>query len=700
MATSAEFNEEQLAAARKPLWHQAGDPLLTGEAAKEFVDRFGLVQFASGRLGMPGPSLVEATLGERTDAPSAAQSQVARELVGRLAGEGAALPLNLLGGGGDAPDFIVSVAAFRFVFTLRGDKSWKQPPSTSGAVKVSPLALRVFEVLSERGALTAADLASELGREVTEAAIVRALNELWQMLRVIPLHAAGDSAPLWELTTRRFTKAIKAGVNAGQPTALSALISLYLHQVLSATGEEIETFLSPLAARSRVREVLHALVAARELGETVVAGKTLLHVSGELPDFAPLAPEAAAEGAHSVARGEAGLPVYSETETPEPGRIRKFGGRPSAAPRTREGGNVAFRRAPREGSTERERRPFNRDAAAQSDPTRPWDDEAKPRRERPAASGDAAERPRRTFSDRKPAGDRRPGSGDRIPGFGARKFGDRASGNDRPRRAFGSAAGSGERKPYVRRDSAESGGERKPFAPRGPRKPFDAAGGGDRPRKPFGERKPFTSDRPRKPFDGERKPFTSDRPRRSFGADREGGSDRPRRSFSSDRSSGPGDRPQRAFGGERKSFARRDDGAPAGDASARKPFAPRGPRKPFDGERKPFTSDRPRRPFSGDREGGSSDRPRRPFGGDRASAGPRKPYVRREDGAPAGDRPARKSFGDRSSAGARKPFGAKSPAGPRKPFGAKPGGFKGKPGAGKPAAAKPFARKPRRGPEE
>ena len=65
-------------------------------------------------------------------------------------------------------------------------------------------------------------------------------------LRVIPL-AQPDGAPtLWELASARFTKQIKAGANAGQPSALSALISLYLGQVAVASEEEIESFLSPL----------------------------------------------------------------------------------------------------------------------------------------------------------------------------------------------------------------------------------------------------------------------------------------------------------------------------------------------------------------------------------------------------------------------------------------------------------------------
>jgi len=70
------------------------------------------------------------------------------------------------------------------------------------------------------------DLTTQIGKEVTETAVLRSLTELWQHLRVIPVPQPDGAPTLWELTTTRFTKQIKAGANAGQPTALSALISL------------------------------------------------------------------------------------------------------------------------------------------------------------------------------------------------------------------------------------------------------------------------------------------------------------------------------------------------------------------------------------------------------------------------------------------------------------------------------------------
>ena len=127
--------------------------------------------------------------------------------------EGIAVPLNLLGTPAqntvDVPDFIVSAPVFSYIFTLRGDKAWKQPPTTSGATKVSPLALNTYTLLSEQAkdsGLSAYDLATQLGKEVTETAVLRALTELWQHLRVLPVPQSDGAPTLWELTTTRFTK--------------------------------------------------------------------------------------------------------------------------------------------------------------------------------------------------------------------------------------------------------------------------------------------------------------------------------------------------------------------------------------------------------------------------------------------------------------------------------------------------------------
>src|SRR3984957_18674579 len=330
LSTLSTPSAQQLAAARVSHWRHNADPILTINMLRDWLTPSGLVLYTprSAQLPVPAPSFVEATLGAANAAPTLADTEQSRSLLSRLILDGGAIPLNLLGSptgtGSEIPDFIVSPLAFPYIFTLRGDKAWKQSPATRGGSKVSPLSLNTYNLLAERAkdhatGMSSYDLTTQLGKEVTETAVLRSLTELWQHLLVIPVPQPDGAPTLWELTSQRFTKQIKAGANAGQPTALSALISLYLGQAIVASEEDIETFLSPVAARSRIRDVVHALISARQLETIAVEGRTVLHVAGELPAFLAVAVPPSTDTDSLVAiEGEA-----SETGETS-GRITKF----------------------------------------------------------------------------------------------------------------------------------------------------------------------------------------------------------------------------------------------------------------------------------------------------------------------------------------------------------------------------------------
>jgi hypothetical protein len=674
----------QLADARSKQWHQQGEALLTIENLRSWINAAGLVLYAPRpQIAAPAPSLVEAVLGAPNSSPTLEESAAARSLLARLIAEGLAVPLNLLGAVngavGEMPDFVASTAVFSYVFTLRGDKAWKQPPATTGAVKVSHLALAVHEALSQRGPLSAYDLTTEVGKEVTEAAVLRALAELWTHLRVLPLPQIDGRPALWELATARFTKQIKAGANAGQPSALSALISLYLGQAIVASEDDIESFLSPLAPRSRIRDVVHTLLSARQLDTLAVEGRTMVHVAGALPVF--LAPEpvpaaeaelvevaeiaAVADATDAAEAAEADGDTPSITKyVPKPRKIgtgylakakpAKFASKPS--PRTRpDGGKPEFggpakpAYKPRSGpAPDRERRPFQKPAAP-SGPRgfdKPWDED-KPRRTfAPRADGEGDARPpRKSFS--------KPGTfGRKREGFeGKPKFG----GESRP-----------PRRDFAPRPDRGEGGERPKFAgsrssgsytprPRGDRpqgdRPPRAEGSGFAPRKSFGS----------KPGGG------------GFGSKPAGGGFKARPGFSKDRGDRPAYKPRE--GSDR--FTTAD----SGKRVYRKFDAPR------DREERParpYSSDRPARPYS-------SDRPARPAGaggyagkpkGDFAKRKPSGDFVpRRPSGKPGGSFAGKKPFGkpggggfsDKPTStfakfvGNKKPFGKKAPARKYKP---------------------------------
>ena len=280
------MTSDQLQATRAIRWRQNAAPLLTLEDAQEWLQQTGLCLFLprKAQLNAPAPSFVEACLGQTNTTPPRSAIEAARELLARLIDSNLAIPLNLFGTPADHPDFIVSADALPFVFAMRGDRDWKHAPG-SGTTRVSPLVQQVWKVLEKKGVLTADEIKDEIGRELTEAAALRALYELWSAMRVIPLYQHDGEPALWEMMQTRQQKALNAGTNMSQVTALSVLVSLYLESAVAATSDEVEIFLSPLTSRSRVREAVRGLTATRQLAMISMERETLLHVEGSLPEF-------------------------------------------------------------------------------------------------------------------------------------------------------------------------------------------------------------------------------------------------------------------------------------------------------------------------------------------------------------------------------------------------------------------------------
>src|SRR6202008_1794676 len=107
-------------------------------------------------------------------------------------------------------------------------------------------------------------------KEVTETAVLRAITELWQQLRIIPVISAPGKPAQWQLLRHRFQKSIAEGASTSQVTAISVLASIYLQAVIAASMEEVELFLSPLTSRSKIREVVRGLAATRKVHSTTM----------------------------------------------------------------------------------------------------------------------------------------------------------------------------------------------------------------------------------------------------------------------------------------------------------------------------------------------------------------------------------------------------------------------------------------------
>jgi 23S rRNA pseudouridine2605 synthase len=245
------------------------------------------------QLPAPAPSFVEACLGSRQATPGAAAIEQAQELLTRLIASGSVVPLNLLGTVGEQPDFLAHSEALPFVLALRGDADWKHAPQKSSGHKVSPLVLELWKILEQAGAMTAAEARETLGRELTEAAVLRALCELWQALRITPVLGEAGQPARWEMLRVRHRRALETGSTTSQVTALSLLVSMYLQSVYAATSEEIEVFLSPVTSRSRVREAVRGLSATRQIHTLSMDAQTYYFLENGLPEFAEVAAPAA-----------------------------------------------------------------------------------------------------------------------------------------------------------------------------------------------------------------------------------------------------------------------------------------------------------------------------------------------------------------------------------------------------------------------
>ncbi len=277
------LNAEQLNSARLARWSQNGEARLTLEGAREWLDTIGFCPYLPGHAGgAPAASFVEAVVGRPAQTPSAGERSRAGELLARMIENVAGVPMKFGPTLGEQPDFIASTEVLRYIYSLRGDRNFKNGPATVGNDKVTPLALHCWEAIREQGPLDVPALQPLLGRDITEAAIARALQELWTHLYVFPILSMADRPAKWELLSRRFPEQVAAGASTGQAESQSALVSLYLHAVVAAAEEEVLAFLSPLAPQSKLREVIRALGSMRQLDIIDIDGRAHVCLQGGL----------------------------------------------------------------------------------------------------------------------------------------------------------------------------------------------------------------------------------------------------------------------------------------------------------------------------------------------------------------------------------------------------------------------------------
>lgn len=280
------MTEQELQQLRARKWHLAGDAVRTLEEAREFITDIGFCVMYPERTLQAVPSFMGAYTGSAEGLPDAKhafadpRSKEATELMVRLLRDRRAYEMSLFPG----TDLVVSDALFSYFYALVADRNPKAAPRVRAqGATVSPLAVDVFQAIQKNGPLSKNRLRELVSRELSDAALDRALGELWSILKIIRVDYREGEGALWDVLYRWSAPVVKEALDISEPEAISALLGKFLEASIAASQDEIESFFSHVTSRSKVREALNALLSARELSFVGAGAKTLIRLT-PVPD--------------------------------------------------------------------------------------------------------------------------------------------------------------------------------------------------------------------------------------------------------------------------------------------------------------------------------------------------------------------------------------------------------------------------------
>ncbi len=284
------MTEADLQQLRREKWRLDGKPIRTIEQARAFVEAVGFCLMYPVRPTMPVPTFIGAFVGSDDRLPtwqhaySDPRAVAATELMVRLLRERAAYEANLFD---ENNAFLVAASAFPYFYALVGERNPKLAPRQGPRSAYSPLACDAYELIDRDGPISKQRLQEALGGSVSLPALDKALGELSWKLRITRVDYQPAEGSFWDVLHRWAPDAVKEGVGLSVQQALSALLSKYLDCVIAAEPAELEIFFGNFVARSRVKEAVNALLAAREFSFLHVSGRSMLHIT---PAKEPVAP--------------------------------------------------------------------------------------------------------------------------------------------------------------------------------------------------------------------------------------------------------------------------------------------------------------------------------------------------------------------------------------------------------------------------
>ncbi len=281
---------------RREKWRLDGKAVRTIEQARAFLEDVGFCLMYPQRPPLLVPTFIGAFVGSDDRLPGwqhafkDPRAAEATELMVRLLRERSAFEANLFE---ENNGFLVPASVFPYFYALVGERNPRQPPKAGSRSPYSALACDVFELIGREGPISKQKMQETLGGSVSFAALDNALGELWSKLRITRVDYNASEGSFWDVLYRWAPEAVKEAVGLSVPEALTALLSKYLDCVIAAEQTELEIFFGRLVARSKVKDAVNALLAARELSFVHVGGKSMLQITPEKVVAAP-APRGAA----------------------------------------------------------------------------------------------------------------------------------------------------------------------------------------------------------------------------------------------------------------------------------------------------------------------------------------------------------------------------------------------------------------------
>jgi hypothetical protein len=277
------MTESDLIQLRREKWHVDGRPLRTIEEARAFIDSVGFCLMYPMRPTILVPTFIGGIVGSEDRLPtwqhafSDPRAVQATELMVRLLREQTAFETNVIE---ENNAFLIAASIFPDFYALVGERNPKLGPKAGPRSPYSQLACDAFELIRRDGPISKQKLQEQLGKAISVPALDKALAELASHLRITRVdYRANQGGSYWDVLYRWAPEAVKQGIGLSVPQALSALLTKYLDGMIAAEQSDLEVFFGHFVGRSRVKEAVNALLAARELSFVHVGARSMLQIA-------------------------------------------------------------------------------------------------------------------------------------------------------------------------------------------------------------------------------------------------------------------------------------------------------------------------------------------------------------------------------------------------------------------------------------